>query len=646
MALFRQVRQEPLTVLYSKSGMGKSSLLNAGVIPTVEESGDYRTLRIRFNSFDKNTPSDKQLMPDSRLRENIRGTKEYIQTFLDKLIDKDTSIWHELKVQQVIAHQNTGLESGNQKKILLILDQFEELFTYPPESILEFRKQLAEVLYTPLPNRYWDLLELYGHDECPLDEMELNLLQKPLELSVIMAIRQDRMHLLGQLADYLPNINKGWYELKPLTIMQARQAIMAPAAFLGDFMSNSYRYDESALEEMLKFLTEEDEVPIESTQLQIVCSSIEKKVITDSLTIVKRNDVGDLENVIENYYLERISTIGNETEQTAARRLLEEALIYEEEERRLSLYEGIIVKVHGVSPKMLVNLVDSHLLRSEPSINGGYTYELSHDTLVSPVLKAKAKRVAEETSNKEKIAQVIRERELEEFRQKAISERKKRIISGLLSLLFLIVAIFAINFYLEADQAKRHALLEKQKAEQLLVEYQSEQKEKAIEQYRRHLVTGNNLRLEEDFEGALAEYEAALEAIEEYKHEIDNGGEQAKIRIRENIEISNKARQFNKLIEEGNKIFSKGPDFYRQAYLKFIEAESLNYRNTLANQKKQETFLQIEASFEEMKEKGSIFFNVKNYEAAFKYFSTACRLKPDDQYVKRKLAEVNAHLNK
>ena len=41
---------ENIVVLYGKSGLGKTSLLNAGVIPYLQENGDYETIQIRFGA--------------------------------------------------------------------------------------------------------------------------------------------------------------------------------------------------------------------------------------------------------------------------------------------------------------------------------------------------------------------------------------------------------------------------------------------------------------------------------------------------------------------------------------------------------------------------------------------------------------------
>jgi formylglycine-generating enzyme required for sulfatase activity len=490
-ALCRKLRQEPLTVLYSKSGMGKSSLLNAGVMPAMEAEGEYRSLRIRFNAFDREGPVDEQIMPILRCREIVRGSAKSANTFLDKLIPDEPSLWHDLKEQQLLATLAAAQTPGQPTRLLLLFDQFEELFTYPPEAVLEFRKQLAEALYTPLPSRYWDVLDLYGKEDPLLDEQQLQLLQKPLDLRVIMAIRQDRMHLLGQLADYLPSVSRTWYELRPLDSEQARAAILQPATLEGNFLSAPYRYEPDALESILSFLTDKYTEPVESTQLQIICDSLELGMAARSSDVLRLADVGDLEAVIGNYYLEKIATIGSESEQMAARRLIEEGLVYEEEERRLSLYEGIILKTYGVSAATLRNLVDCHLLRAEPSLQGGYTYELSHDTLVAPVLKARELRkqeaaareaerlreieLADRLRKAEEEAtrkQLIIERELrkeaesaktEAENQRAGAERSERLavklarLAVMVSLLALVLAGFAGWFYFVADKEKQKA---------------------------------------------------------------------------------------------------------------------------------------------------------------------------------------------
>ena len=56
--------------------------------------------------------------------------------------------------------------------------------------------------------------------------------------------------------------------------------------------------------------------------------------------------MGNLENIYQNYYDHHIDLVGNSEEQLAARLLIEEGLIFESEERRLSLYEGQILDTY------------------------------------------------------------------------------------------------------------------------------------------------------------------------------------------------------------------------------------------------------------------------------------------------------------
>ena len=67
-ALLRLIRLEQLVVLYGKSGLGKTSLLNAGILPklvetTFEEEGErgttehYQTMELRLFAWQKDSQS-------------------------------------------------------------------------------------------------------------------------------------------------------------------------------------------------------------------------------------------------------------------------------------------------------------------------------------------------------------------------------------------------------------------------------------------------------------------------------------------------------------------------------------------------------------------------------------------------------------
>ena len=63
--LFRLVRRETMVVLYGKSGLGKSSLINAGLIPRFREEGAYHPVSVRFYAHSEG--STEALWPKSKL---------------------------------------------------------------------------------------------------------------------------------------------------------------------------------------------------------------------------------------------------------------------------------------------------------------------------------------------------------------------------------------------------------------------------------------------------------------------------------------------------------------------------------------------------------------------------------------------------
>lgn len=388
-ALLRKIRLEPIIVLYGKSGDGKSSLINAGIIPrialpTADDTG-WDAIKIRFGAYRKG--SNEQ----SPIALAVEQIKQPQTTFLHPILSQDVSLWRSIKMRQIIENQD------DKQGALLIFDQFEELFTYPLEQIDAFGKQLSELLRVLIPTRYIKEIE-----NIELPDNERKILHTPLNVRCLFSIRTDRLSLLNQLQKHLPNIQKINYELPPLSVEEAEDAILFPALKQGDFDTNPFEYEDNALQQLIKYLTKDGKQPIASFQLQIVCEDIENKVLQKKWTHIKVANIPNPDQLYENYYRNRILNLP-ENDRESVRHLIEDGLIYEEEERRLSLYEGQIRKLYNISDAMLSHLVNERLLRSEPSLQGGYTYELSHDTLVRPVANWKTIRLKETNRKKEQI---------------------------------------------------------------------------------------------------------------------------------------------------------------------------------------------------------------------------------------------------
>lgn len=427
--LLQMVDLDKITVLYSKSGLGKSSLLNAALMPAIEQAGKLQPFSYRFGAWYKGKEESPLDVVTHSLEKQAGGGA----TFLDQIARPDMNpIWFYLKKIQV---QNPG-KSG----FLLILDQFEELFSYPPELVKNFGRRLAAALYQDIPQSVLNNFEKrYQEDPQFLSKEEMDLLHKPFELKVLFAIRSDRLSLLDELNPYLPKILARLYRLDALSAEAAEEAILNPAYQKGeDFASPRFDYNDQALDYMLDYLTKGRKENIESFQLQILCQYIESELVVDKkLKEIHKEDIGDLDSIYRSYYERQIKRLPDPADIAAARRLIEEGLIEEKDQRRLSLHESQIEQFYGISKELLDQLVETRLLRPEPHYKGGYLYELSHDSIVAPILQAKRERVeierqkeAEEEQRRLELRLKQKEEEAQKEQRRAKTARKANILVG------------------------------------------------------------------------------------------------------------------------------------------------------------------------------------------------------------------------
>ncbi len=477
--LYRFVKREKLVVLYGKSGLGKSSLLNAGIVPLALENKDLSPISIRFNAW----TSSSAETPLDKAKNAIRSQKNK-ESFLNKLLPEDNSLWLILKNKQIL----------EKSQPLLIFDQFEELFSYPTEQIIEFQKDLTELLSTNIPLRFIRKID----EEDNITDEEDEALETNLHARIIFAIRSDRMHLLDRLKNYIPTVLKNTYELKPLTIPDAKNAILMPAQAKGNFATPIFEFSDGAIEILLSFLknVEEDEERIEGILLQMLCEHFERNLVQKSgITSLNKEHISNPENIVKKYYEEKINSLEPQN-QKFAKQLIEEGLLSDgEPAMRLTLHESSIEKKFYVDQDLIEELVEMRLLRAEPFIRGGYTYELSHDRLVEPVVEARGKSRTEKNIQKEEEQQ----RALEAAEKKAKEEQKLReeaeryakrasqfsMLSAIVSILAISAAIFggwnyfkANNALKQADKSAKEANIQKEIAEKALDNFKIEKHKK------------------------------------------------------------------------------------------------------------------------------------------------------------------------
>ena len=274
-ALFHKILVEDLVVIYGRSGLGKTSLINAGVVQPLRERNFFPVgCRVQTGST---TGEDPLAAIYTSLEAGMAAAKAK-GSIADYREGEKTTLWEYFKTLEVWSAEDRLLTP------VVILDQFEELFTlYGREARQALTEQLGDLVRGSIPpevrNRYRPE-ETGGEPVFPYSET-------PPKIKVLIAMREEYLGQLADLAKELPAIRKNEFRLTPLQREEAEQAIVKPAqvAHPGLRQSPSFAYAPEKLQEMLDFLcnpeesregVEENEV--DPSQLQILCQYIEEKV--------------------------------------------------------------------------------------------------------------------------------------------------------------------------------------------------------------------------------------------------------------------------------------------------------------------------------------------------------------------------------
>ncbi len=359
-----------LVIVYARSGLGKTSLLNAGVAPRLRDAGTL-PLFVRVNDTVRGPLAS---VLDDVKAEAERQQVEFIEGQGNPLLSffKSVEFWRgDLLVAPV-----------------LIIDQFEELFTLQPEDAREaFLSELGYLIRGVAPRS--------------LQEADSHSNSTPLSVRVVLALREEFVGILEEAADRIPQIMDHRFRLAPLNCDAAARAITGPAAIEDpEILTRPFRLDPSCVDSILEYLTKSTpgahtarSRTVEPFHLQLICQRIEKIVALKQeasnveivLTLEDLGGEAALAQTLGDFYSDAIKSVSIGPQRRAVRRLCEQYLI-SPEGRRLSLDERELERQLKLSGEVLKQLVKCRLLRIDPRSNGTY-YELSHDALVGPVLE-------------------------------------------------------------------------------------------------------------------------------------------------------------------------------------------------------------------------------------------------------------------
>ena len=217
--IFLRVRDQTLTVLYGQSGYGKTSLLNAGLIPKLRADG-FRPVLLRLRFEDRDPLLAEQVR--AALTSACADQTESAEGLLDRW--KNASLWE--------FFHNPNLRPNRLAKAppVVIFDQFEEIFTLgaqrPRAEIEGFATELADLVENRPPIsvqvRLVDDLDFAG-------EMDYG----PSPLRLIITLREDFLSCLEAWKGAMPSLMRNRMALQLLRGPQALEAVVRPGRLEG-----------------------------------------------------------------------------------------------------------------------------------------------------------------------------------------------------------------------------------------------------------------------------------------------------------------------------------------------------------------------------------------------------------------------------
>ena len=389
-AVFDIVQNNVQTIVYGRSGIGKSSLLRAGVFPRLRYE-DFLPVYIRL---EHNT--DETYL--AQITRKVREAAAQWKVDIDKPSnDAPGNLWDLLR-SYALKEQQTGIP----KSVVLVFDQFEEIFTLTDakhkQHVDDFFLQLAAVL-----NRTAST----GSTADSSNGFRL-----------VICLREDYLYYLEQNSANIPSLKRNRYCLKALTREEGKEVICAPSP---DLVS-----DEIAASILDKIDANGSGI-IDPSILSLFMHELFEKG-NGRITAESIHAFGD--DIIKDFYEDGMRAV-----HPASAAFLEERLVTSDGYRHTLSYNDALAA--GVKPQELEWLRGRRIVTIEKGEKNQRMVELSHDVLCPIVCKNRSERkLKEETDRQAAQAKAARRKRMKR-RVWVFSSLLVAILTGIFTFMFL-----------------------------------------------------------------------------------------------------------------------------------------------------------------------------------------------------------------
>ena len=389
--LFSLVARDILTVLFGRSGLGKTSLLNAGLFPYLREEF-YLPIPIHLG-FD---PKQQDFIAQVKAAVSDELTSHHVDA--SPPLPEET-LWEYFHREPLWNRRNQLLTP------VLVFDQFEEIFTLGrnDERLPALLTELADLIENRIPLKVREQMATFENEEIPFDYTEP-------KARVILSLREDYLGYLDDLRATIPSIVRNSYRLLPLRGDQALEAVIEPARGLAS---------EAVAEHIVRFVAgaslkddgndpsatgELQKLEIESSLLSLVCHELNERRLKKGLANITTDLMTEAgSQILTNFYQRSVKGVD-----PGIIKFIEEYLLTASGHRNSMAVDNALAQ-DGVTESALNQLINRRLLRREEHLGIPHV-ELIHDVLIKVILESRSKRRRKEEEQK----RLRREKKLEQ----------------------------------------------------------------------------------------------------------------------------------------------------------------------------------------------------------------------------------------
>jgi len=443
--LGRRVQRKLLTVLFGQSGLGKTSILRAGIVPRLRPEG-YCPVYVRLDYGRESPPPSEQIK-----QAIIRATQAAGHWTQPGVSAQGESLWEFLHHRDDILRDRTGRALIP----LLIFDQFEEIFTlaqgddFGRQRAAQFLEDLADLVENRAPRALEARLDA---DEAGMEKFDFTRA----DYRILLALREDYLAHLESLKNAMPSVTQNRMRLARMTGAQALAAVTRPGRAL---------VSDEVAKQIVTFVSGAADLAtaeVEPSLLSLVCRELNETRRTRGHAEISADLLAGSRDTILTEFYER--TLADQP--AGVRAFIEDELLTDSGYRE-SIAEERVKKgfaAAGATPASLAALIDRRLLRVEERLDVRRV-ELTHDVLVG-VVKA-SRDVRQERESKAAVERQLVETQAKEAGGRQ-ALRRARLVAASCTVLAagaITAAVWGTGNARRAERAEDRASLERDRAQ-------------------------------------------------------------------------------------------------------------------------------------------------------------------------------------